>query len=259
MALSVTMPGLMPGGGGSGDFAGLTATDQLELGTRGDDAHQRDLVAYVARIQQHLLERPNILVDHELLELILSAALEDRDTRPIARVLLAKYRTLSGTISASSSELTGAVGLKGTVALKLIQAATLNVLRTEVTTAPMLTCLDQVIDYLTVRLKHERVEHFLVLFLNNHGALIADEAQGRGSVNHVPVYPREVVRRCLELDATALIMVHNHPSGNPSPSREDIAMTKEVERAAATMGIALHDHIIIGRLGYRSFRQEKLL
>jgi DNA repair protein RadC len=200
-------------------------------------------------------------VDNEILEMILSNALVGRDTRPIAQSLVAKYGSLGRAIAAPAAELSAVrgVGKKGVAALKLTQAAALSVLRKEVSTAPLLSCWDQLIDYLSVSLTHERVERFHVLFLDGRGELIADEVLTSGTINHVSVYPREVVRRCLELHASALIMVHNHPSGDPTPSREDVAITVQVERAAAIMGISLHDHVIVGRLGCRSFRQEKLL
>jgi DNA repair protein RadC len=124
---------------------------------------------------------------------------------------------------------------------------------------PVLNKWDLLIDYLNAALARERIEQFRVLFLDTRNRLLADEAQARGTVNHTPVYPREVVKRALELHATALILVHNHPSGDPTPSREDIAMTKEVKVAAAALGIALHDHVIIGNGTHLSFRREGLL
>jgi DNA repair protein RadC len=228
---------------------------------RSDGRRRRELIDHFLRIQQHLLESPNTLEDREILEMILHIALAGRDTRPLARTLLQKYRTFGSTIASPSLELSAMRGLgkKGVAALKLIQASAVNVLRKEVATAPVVSCWDQLIDYLSVSLMHERVEHFHVLFLDSRGAVIANEAQGLGTIDRVPVFPREIVRRCLELHATSLIIVHNHPSGDPAPSREDIAITQDVERAAAIMGIALHDHIIVGRFGYRSFRQENLL
>jgi len=118
---------------------------------------------------------------------------------------------------------------------------------------------DRLLDYCTARLAHEKVEQTRVLFLDTRNRLIKDERQNRGTVNHTPLYPREVVRRALELGATAIILVHNHPSGDPEPSRADIDMTKEVQEAAGKLGIVLHDHLVIGRDGHVSFRSQGLL
>jgi len=147
----------------------------------------------------------------------------------------------------------------GAAALKTIQAAALRLVRAEVLDQPVLGNWDRLIDYLTAMLARERVEQFRILFLDNRNRLLADEAQARGTVNHTPVYPREVVKRALELHATALILVHNHPSGDPSPSRDDIEMTRLVKQAAAALSITLHDHVIVGNGRWFSFRQEGML
>ena len=123
----------------------------------------------------------------------------------------------------------------------------------------MLSTWDRLTDYLMAAMGQERTEQFRVLFLDGRNKLLADEVQGTGTINHAPAYPREVVRRCLELHATAVVLAHNHPSGDPTPSREDVALTTEIARAAATMGIAIHDHIVVGRGKFLSFRAEKLL
>jgi DNA repair protein RadC len=123
----------------------------------------------------------------------------------------------------------------------------------------VLATWDRLTDYLTAVMGHERTEQFRVLFLDGRNKLLADEIQGVGTINHAPVYPREVVRRCLELHATAMILAHNHPSGEPTPSREDVAMTTQIVKAAATMGISVHDHIVIGRGKWVSFRAERLM
>ncbi len=135
----------------------------------------------------------------------------------------------------------------------------LRLLKQQATETPVIASWDRLMEYLTASMVHERIEQFRVLFLDTRNRLIADEVQSRGSINHTPAYPREVVRRALELHATAVILAHNHPSGEPTPSREDIVMTADIAKAAATMGITLHDHIIIGRNRHVSFRQEKLL
>lgn len=214
------------------------------------------------RMRQRLLKAgPDALADHEMLEMILFIALPRRDTKPIARELLTRFRTFGGVIGAPTAELMTVEGLgeAGAAAIKLVQAAALRTMRQELAAQPVLSTWDRLTDYLTAAMGHERIEQFRVLFLDGRNKLIADEVQGRGTINHAPAYPREVVRRCLELHASAVILAHNHPSGEPTPSREDVALTAEIARAASVMGIALHDHIIVGKGKWLSFRAEKLL
>ena len=204
---------------------------------------------------------PESVADHELLEMVLFLALPRRDTKPIARALLARFGSFANAVSAPLAELRGIEGLgdAGVAALKTIQAAALRLVRAEVQDRPVLNNWDRLLAYLTAALSRERVEQFRVLYLDNKNRLLADEAQSRGTVNHTPVYPREVVKRALELHATALILVHNHPSGDPAPSRDDIAMTAEIKGAAASLSLVLHDHVIVGNGQWLSFRAEGLL
>ena len=204
---------------------------------------------------------PEALADHEMLEMLLFLALPRRDTKGIARVLLSRFGSFANAIAAPAHDLRGVEGLgdAGTAALKLAQAAALRLLRTEQMGQPVLKNWDRLMEYLNAVLARERVEQFRVLFLDNRNRLIADEAQARGTVNHTPVYPREVVKRALELQSTALILVHNHPSGDPSPSQDDVAMTREVKVAASALSIVLHDHVIVGNGRWLSFRREGLL
>lgn len=221
----------------------------------GTDGHR-------GRMRARLLAAgPDALADHEMLEMALFLALPRRDTKPLARLLLAQFGSFAGAIAAPATELASIEGLgeAGVAALKLVQAAALRLARAEVIERPVLANWDRLIDYLTASLARERVEQFRVLFLDNRNRLLADEAQGRGTVNHTPVYPREVVKRALELHATALILVHNHPSGDPTPSRADLEMTRDVGHAAAALAIALHDHVIVGNGRWLSFRREGLL
>jgi DNA repair protein RadC len=214
------------------------------------------------RMRRRLLKAgPDSLADHEMLEMILFIALPRRDTKPIARELLTRFRTFGGVIAAPVAEIlaVGGLGEAGAAALKLVQAACLRTMRQEVMSGPVLSTWDRLTDYLTAAMGHERTEQFRVLFLDGRNRLIADEVQGQGTINHAPAYPREVVRRCLELHATAVILAHNHPSGEPTPSREDVALTADIARAASVMGITVHDHIIVGRGKWLSFRAEKLL
>ncbi len=215
-----------------------------------------------ARMRARLLTAgPDALADHEMLEMVLFLALPRRDTKPIARALLDRFGSFAGAIAAPLNDLRGTEGLAeaGVAALKLVQAAALRLAKAEVIGRPVLANWDRLMEYLNAALARERIEQFRVLFLDTRNRLLADEAQGRGTVNHTPVYPREVVKRALELHATALILVHNHPSGDPTPSQADMAMTLEVKNAATVLGIALHDHIIVGNGKWLSFRREGLL
>jgi len=214
------------------------------------------------RMRARLLSAgPDSVADHELLEMVLFLALPRRDTKPIARALLARFGSFAGVVSAPVPELRTIEGIgdAGAAALKTIQAAALRLVRAEVLNRPVLGNWERLLDYLTAALARERVEQFRILFLDNRNRLLADEAQARGTVNHTPVYPREVVKRALEHHATALILVHNHPSGDPAPSRDDIEMTRLVKQATETLSITLHDHIIIGNGRWFSFRKEGLL
>jgi DNA repair protein RadC len=215
-----------------------------------------------ARMREKLLNAgPEALLDHELLEMVLFLALPRRDTKPIARALLARFGSFANAIAAPLQELREIEGLgeAGAAALRTVQAAALRLARAEVMDRPVLNNWDRLLSYLTAALTRERVEQFRILFLDTRNRLIADEAQARGTVNHTPVYPREVVKRALELQATALILVHNHPSGDPTPSRADLEMTQEIKAAATSLGIVLHDHLVVGNGRHLSFRREGLL
>jgi DNA repair protein RadC len=215
-----------------------------------------------ARMRQRLLTAgPDALADHEMLEMVLFLALPRRDTKPLARQLLTRFGSFAASIAAPLPDLRAVDGLgeAGAAALKLVQAAAQRLARAEVLHRPVLSNWDGLMEYLNVVLARERVEQFRVLFLDNRNRLLADEAQARGTVNHTPVYPREVVKRALELHATALILVHNHPSGDPTPSADDIAMTSEVKQAAQALSVVLHDHVIVGNGRWLSLRREGLL
>jgi DNA repair protein RadC len=214
------------------------------------------------RLRERLLTAgPDALADHELLELVLTLAILRRDTKPIARDLIARFGSFAGVVAAPRPELESVenVGRAGAAAIKTVHAAALRFGRAEVLNKPVLNNWDRLMAYLNAAIARERIEHFRVLFLDNRNRLLADEAQSRGTVNHTPVYPREVVKRALEVHATAIILVHNHPSGDPTPSRDDVEMTQEIKTAATALGIVLHDHVIIGNGRWLSFRQEGLL
>lgn len=221
----------------------------------GSDGHR-------ARMRTRLLTAgPDAVADYELLEMVLFLGLPRRDTKPIARALLARFGSFAAAIAVAPNELRAVEGMgeAGTAALKIVQAAALRLARAELKDLPVLANWDRLIAYLTAAMAREPVEQFRVLYLDTRNRLLADEAQSRGTVNHTPVYPREVVRRALELQATAMLLVHNHPSGDPSPSPDDIDMTREVADAATALKIVLHDHIIVGNGTHFSFRQQGLL
>ena len=232
----------------------LLEPDRLAL-NGGTEGHR-------ARMRARLLSAgPDALADHEMLEMILFLALPRRDTKPIARALMTRFGSFAAAIAAPLQDLRGTEGLgeAGVAALKAVQAAALRLVRAEVMNRPVLDNWDRLMDYLNAVLARERVEQFRVLFLDNRNRLLADEAQARGTVNHTPVYPREVVKRALELQATALILVHNHPSGDPTPSSADLKMTQEVKRAAEALSLLLHDHVVVGNGRWLSFRKAGLL
>ncbi len=215
-----------------------------------------------ARMRQRLLGGgPDALADHELLEMALFLALPRRDTKPIAYRLLSRFGSFARCIAAPVPEIAAVEGMgeASAAALKLVQAAAIRLARAEVADKPVLANWDALMGYLNAVMAREAVEQVRVLFLDSRNRLLADEAQSRGTVNHTPVYPREVVRRALELQATAIILTHNHPSGDPTPSSEDIAMTRQVVEAARTLSITVHDHVIVGNGAWLSFRREGLL
>lgn len=201
------------------------------------------------------------LADYEILELLLFRLIPRRDTKPIAKALLARFGTLGGVFGAPVGLLKEVNGIGDAVALdlKLIASVAQRMLKSELTGKPVLSSWKALIDYCHTAMAHEAREQFRLLFLDKRNALIADEVQGFGTVDHTPVYPREVVKRALELSATAVILVHNHPSGDPTPSRADIEMTKTIIDTAKPLGITVHDHIIIGKNGHVSFRALRLI
>ena len=214
------------------------------------------------RMRDKLLERgADALADYELLEMLLFFAFKTGDTKPLAKALINRYGSFAAVLAAEPRALleTRGLGPHSVSAIKLVQAAALRLAKAEVMERPVLNNWDRLADYLSAALAREKVEQFRVLFLDPRNRLLADEAQGKGTVNHTPVYPREVVKRALEVGATALILVHNHPSGDPTPSRADVEVTAEVKAAAAVFGIAVHDHLIVGNGRQTSLRREGLL
>jgi DNA repair protein RadC len=214
------------------------------------------------RLRDKLLEAgPEALHDYELMELLLGQALPRIDVKPLAKTLLARFGGFAGALAAEPGELLKIKGMgeAAVAALKTVRAAALKMAKLELVDRPVIGSWQKLIDYCRATLAEEKTEQFHLLFLDRKNALIADERQQTGTVDHAPVYPREVVKRALELNASAIIMVHNHPSGDPTPSKDDVAITKAVAAAAEKLGILLHDHIVVGRSGHASLRSLGLL
>jgi DNA repair protein RadC len=201
------------------------------------------------------------LADYELLELILFRALPRRDVKPLAKALLVRFGSFAEVI-VSPPALLGEVDGMGDAAigeLKVIHAAAQRLARGEIGRRPVLSSWSSVLDYCRTAMAFAEREQFRILFLDKRNQLIADEVQATGTVDHTPVYPREVVKRALELSATALVLVHNHPSGDPTPSHADVQMTKQIANVARPLGIEVHDHIIVGKEGHASLKALRLL
>ncbi len=214
-----------------------------------------------ARMRERLLERgADGLADYELLEMLLFFAFKRGDTKPMAKALINRFGSYAGVLAATQDDLFAieGIGIHAAAAVKLVQASAIRLSRAEIADLPVLNNMDRLIAYLTAAMAREAIEQFRILFLDNRNRLIADEVASRGTVNHTQVYAREVLKRSLELHATALILVHNHPSGDPQPSKDDIVMTKELQDALQFMEITLHDHVIIGKGDWFSFRQQGL-
>jgi len=201
------------------------------------------------------------LPDYELLELLLFFAIPKVDTKPAAKELLSRFGSLAGVVNATVDQLAEIERMDHftTTLFKALRVFGARMVREDLTERPVLDNWDKLIEYLRAQMAHRMVEQFRLLFLDRRNVLIADEKQHEGSIDHTPVYPREVVKRALTLDASALVMVHNHPSNHPQPSKPDIEMTRQVRDALDRVGVVLHDHLIISRRGHTSFRQMGLL
>lgn len=201
------------------------------------------------------------LADYELLELVLFRAIPRRDVKPLAKALLKRFGSFADVLAAPRARLMEVPGVSAAVAtdLALVHAAAGRFGRTQVSGRMVLSSWSSVINYCRTAMAYAEREQFRVLYLDRKNALIGDEVQGEGTVDHTPVYPREVVKRAIELSASALILVHNHPSGDPTPSAADIQMTTQIVEIGKSLGITVHDHIIVGRQGHASFRGLKLI
>jgi DNA repair protein RadC len=215
-----------------------------------------------ARLRARFMEAgPEALADYEMLELVLFRAIPQRDVKPLAKALLERFGSFAETISAPPERLKEVSGLgdAAVTEFKIVAAAAQRFAKGHVKKRQALSSWSSVIDYVRAAQAFAEKEEFRILFLDKRNQLIADEVQQKGTVDHTPVYPREVVKRALELSATAIILVHNHPSGDPTPSAADIEMTKQIASAAKPLGVALHDHIIVGKDGHASLRGLRLI
>ncbi len=226
----------------------------------------REQPSYLRDHRARLRERfivggADALPDYELLELVLFRAIPRQDVKPLARRLLETFSDFNGVVSAPASRLREIKGAGESVVteLKIVEAAAHRLARSRVLRKQVVSSWDALLEYCQTAMAHKDIEQFRILFLDRKNVIIADEAQARGTVDHVPVYPREVVKRALELNASALILVHNHPSGDPTPSQADIDMTAQIQLAAEALGITLHDHLVIGKSRELSFRSNGLL
>ena len=237
-----------------------------------DDGEQRGLWEAPAAVSPHSGHRERLrdrfmrggdkaLPDYEMLELLLFNAIPRRDTKPLAKELIARFGTFAEVVSAPETRLREIKGVSERVIteLKLVRAAALRLIQGQIMERKVLSSWDQVVAYCRAAMAYETREQFRILFLDKKNNLIADEMQQQGTVDHTPVYVREVVKRALELSATAIVLVHNHPSGDPTPSRADIDMTKMIIDAAKPLGVVVHDHIIVGRDRVASFKGLRLM
>ncbi len=206
--------------------------------------------------ERFLVGGADALADYELLELLLYLAIPQRDVKPVAKDLIQRFGSFGGVMAAAPAQLMEVSGIKenSTIVIKTVQAAALLMQRQMVIDKPVLSSWKAVLEYCHSVMAHEQNEQFRLLFLDGKNALIADEIQSRGTVNHAPVYVREVVKRTLTLGASSIILAHNHPTGDPTPSRDDIEMTHAIQQALEPVGVQVHDHIIIGHKGHTSLR-----
>lgn len=241
----------------------MPKTDRVSQVKQSSDAKpDQDASGHRARLRKRLLEGgAEALADHEVVEYLLTTAIPRRDVKPLARSLIKRFGSLAGVLNADSRALQAHPGMGETsaAAFKIVALASRRLAREQVREKPVLGSWQALIDYLTIDMAHLTVERVRVLFLNAQNMLIHDEHVGDGSIDEAAIHPREVIRRALDLGATALIVVHNHPSGSPQPSRADIEITNRIAEAGRLLGITVHDHVIIGREGHVSLKAKGLI
>ena len=221
-----------------------------------------DAAGHRARLRKRLLDGgTDAVADHEVIEYLLMLAIPRRDTKPLARTLIKRFGSLAGVLNADAAALALHPGMGETsaAALKIVAVAARRMAREAVREAPVLASWQALIDYLTIDMAHLTVERVRVLYLNHQNMLVDDWHVSDGSIDEAAIHPREVIRRALDLGATALILVHNHPSGAPQPSKADIQITNRIAEAGRLLGVAVHDHVIIGREGHVSFKAKGLI
>lgn len=221
-----------------------------------------DASGHRARLRKRLIEGgPDALLDHELVEYLLALALPRRDTKPLAKRLIKQFGGYGGLLAADAEAIArvGGISAGAVAALKIAQASALRLLKSQLAERPLLGSWQALLDYLHADMAHNPVERVRVLYLNSKNMLIRDEAMSEGSVDEAAVYVREIMRRALDCHATALIIVHNHPSGDPQPSQQDIRLTRDMIEAGRHLKITVHDHVIIGRKGHSSLRALGLI
>ena len=213
------------------------------------------------RLRDRFLQSPDTLPDYEILELLLASVIPRKDVKPLAKAMIDRWGSFADCLSADMGDLVETKGLSHNSAtvLKIVREAAIRLARAPVSENPVLSSWLDLLDYCSAAMASLRTEQFRLLFLDRKNMLISDEIQQQGTVDHTPLYPREVVRRALALHASSIIMVHNHPTGDPTPSKADIDMTRHVRDALATVGIKLIDHLVIGRKGHSSFKAMSLL
>mgnify|MGYP000518912994 CR=1 FL=1 len=227
-----------------------------------ENAAKHDGAGHRARLRERLLKGgAEALADYEVLEYLLFAAIKQGDTKPVAKALLDRFGSLSAVLNADPNALQDVkgVGLTSAAALKSVALAARRMARSEVSQKPVLGSWQALLDYLTIDMAHLTVERVRVLYLNAQNRLVLDHHVGDGSIDEAAIHPREVIRQGLDIGATALILVHNHPSGNPEPSRADIQITNRIAEAGRLLGITVHDHVIVGRDGHVSLRAKGLI
>ena len=226
------------------------------------DKAPHDAAGHRARLRERLLNGDQTaLLDHELIEYLLALAIPRRDTKPLAKALLHRFGSLAGVLTADGESLKKEPGMgeSSAAALKIVQVAALRLISEPVRTMPVISSWQSLLDYLRADMAHLTVERVRILYLNSKNQLISDDHMGDGSIDQAAIYTRQVIRRALDLGAVSLILVHNHPSGNPQPSRQDIAITTDIIEAGKRLGIAVHDHVIIGKEGHVSLRAKGLI
>ena len=231
------------------------------MGTGTDTTRANESEGHRARLRARLLADADGLLDHELVEYLLALAIPRRDTKPLAKALLREFGGIGGLMAADWQAIGRVSGMGDTsiAAIKIVQATMLRALRNEVAEKPVLASWQALLDYLRADMAYLTVERVRVLHLNSRNMLIRDEHMGDGSIDQAAIYTREVIRRAIDLGSSALILVHNHPSGSPEPSRQDIEITRQIAEAGKRLNIAVHDHIIIGAQGHSSLRSKGLL